>query len=131
MLFSEKAHMLISGPTLLLSHSLPNPLQILLGGAESMYLVLNIHRDQIVRDAVTQLSGMELAYPERLKRPMRIKFVGEEVWRTPDDLPSPITNGTRFLCHTCNLPFHVTLAPPLLGYRRRRRAEGVLHAAFA
>lgn len=96
MLISEKVHTLISGPPLFLSQCLPNPLQILLGGAESMYLVLNIHRDQIVRDAVTQLSGMELAYPERLKRPMRIKFVGEEVrrerdgcWRTPDDLPSP------------------------------------------
>ena len=44
-----------------------------------MYLTLNINRDSIVRDAVTQLSGMEIAYPERLKRPLRIKFVGEEV----------------------------------------------------
>ena len=53
-----------------------------------MYLTLNINRDSIVRDAVTQLSGMEIAYPERLKRPLRIKFVGEEV--------SALRCGSRF-----------------------------------
>lgn len=53
--------------------------QLLFGGMESMYLKLEIHRDSLVRDAVTQLSGMELMSPERLRRPLRIVFVGEEV----------------------------------------------------
>lgn len=47
-------------------------------GHNALYLKLTIHRDHVVRDAITQLSSLELADPRNLKKRLRVEFIGEE-----------------------------------------------------
>ena len=50
----------------------------MLHGAQALYLPLAIHRDAVVRDAITQLSEIQLMEPDRLKKRLRVSFVGED-----------------------------------------------------
>ncbi|EGD73225.1 ubiquitin protein ligase E3A [Salpingoeca rosetta] len=41
-------------------------------------LNISVHRDTLVRDTITQLSSLQISDPDALKRPLRIKFRGEQ-----------------------------------------------------
>ena len=52
--------------------------ELFLHGQEAAYLKIAVKRDRLVRDAILQLSLVANHEPERLTRPLRVEFLGEE-----------------------------------------------------